>query len=51
MPLFRDRIEAGRRLAEEIRARNTMSAPMIVALPPGGVPIAGEIADALQLSK
>lgn len=48
MPLFRDRIEAGRRLAEELRARITATSPLILALPPGGVPIAAEIAAAVN---
>ncbi len=49
MPLFRDRIEAGRRLAEELQTRLDLTSALVLALPPGGVPVAGEIADACQV--
>jgi putative phosphoribosyl transferase len=40
---FRDRQEAGRLLAEEV-ARLGLDNPIVLALPRGGVPVAGEIA-------
>lgn len=47
LPLFHDRRDAGRRLAERLthlRARH----PLVLALPRGGVPVAHEIARALD---
>lgn len=44
---FRNREEAGRRLAEELE-RYRDSDPVILALPRGGVPVAYEIAKALE---
>ena len=46
---FRDRADAGRRLAEALRARFEGSGALVVALPPGGVPVARELARALGL--
>jgi putative phosphoribosyl transferase len=43
---FADRTEAGRRLAEKLKARNAPS-PVVLALPRGGVPVGYEIARAL----
>jgi putative phosphoribosyl transferase len=43
---FRDRREAGRRLAERLSGLQT-SSPLILGLPRGGVPVAFEVADAL----
>ena len=43
---FRDRAEAGRRLADVV-ARLDLSAPIVLALPRGGVPVAHEVARAL----
>jgi putative phosphoribosyl transferase len=43
---FRDRTDAGRQLALELAQRN-LDAPVVVALPRGGVPVAYEIARAL----
>jgi predicted phosphoribosyltransferase len=44
--LFRDRVEAGRQLAERLAVLN-LYRPLVLALPRGGVPIAIEIAKAL----
>lgn len=43
---FRDRSDAGRRLAEAL-ARYRDQAPLVLALPRGGVPVAAEVAAAL----
>jgi putative phosphoribosyl transferase len=48
MPLFRNRSEAGRALAERVRAVVSGSQPLILALPRGGVPVAFEVARALN---
>jgi predicted phosphoribosyltransferase len=45
-PLFADRCEAGRRLGEALRGLK-LAAPIIYALPRGGVPVAVEIGKAL----
>jgi putative phosphoribosyl transferase len=45
---FRDRREAGRRLAGELRAYANRSDVIVLALPRGGVPIGYEIATALN---
>lgn len=45
--MFRDRQEAGRKLAEEL-AKLGLADPVVLALPRGGVPVAAEIADALK---
>src|SRR5208283_1532978 len=44
---FNDRFEAGRKLAKAL-ARHRKQQPAILALPRGGVPVAAEIADALD---
>jgi predicted phosphoribosyltransferase len=44
---FRDRHEAGRRLADALAHRAPLHAPVILALPRGGVPVAWEVARAL----
>src|SRR6266508_24034 len=45
--LFRDRADAGRRLAERLQ-RYRAEAPVVVGLPRGGVPVAAEVARALD---
>jgi predicted phosphoribosyltransferase len=44
---FRDRASAGRALGERLRAEQ-LKAPVVVALPRGGVPVAAEVARALD---
>ena len=44
---FRDRREAGRALAEVVRSRE-LDAPVVFGLPRGGVPVAFEVATALD---
>lgn len=45
--IFRDRAEAGRRLAAEIAALE-LSDPIVLALPRGGVPVGAAVAEALS---
>jgi putative phosphoribosyl transferase len=45
--IFRDRADAGRRLAQRL-ARYADEEPIILALPRGGVPVAAEVARALD---
>lgn len=52
-PIYRDRRDAGRRLAQELgssarSARAWASPPLVLALPRGGVPVAYEVAAALK---
>ena len=48
MALFRDRRDAGRRLAEKLRSHAERAA-IIFGLPRGGVPVAAEVAEAFML--
>jgi predicted phosphoribosyltransferase len=48
MRTFRDRREAGRALAQELRVLSTREGVVVLALPRGGVPVAYEIAKALD---
>jgi putative phosphoribosyl transferase len=45
--MFRDRQQAGRKLAEELLKLKLVN-PVVLALPRGGVPVAAEIADVLN---
>src|SRR5258708_29185577 len=45
---FRDRHEAGRRLADKLSAYAKRPDVLVLALPRGGVPVAYEVARALQ---
>ena len=47
-PLFRDRIEAGRILAQQVKTAVRETRPVVLALPRGGVPVAFEVAQALD---
>jgi len=44
---FADRREAGRKLAEALKSLD-LNAPVVLALPRGGVPVGYEVAKALQ---
>jgi putative phosphoribosyl transferase len=44
---FRDRADAGRRLAERVRNLQ-LTSPIVLALPRGGVPVAAEVAAAIR---
>ena len=48
LPPFRDRHDAGRRLADALARRAPLHAPVILALPRGGVPVGWEVARALR---
>jgi putative phosphoribosyl transferase len=45
--IFRDRADAGRRLGE-VLSRESWDAPLVLAIPRGGVPVAAEVARALD---
>ena len=47
-PIFRNRSEAGRRLAEELMSSVQDSEALVLALPRGGVPVGFEVARALR---
>lgn len=46
---FKDRSDAGRQLAASLKAHRGWSDVLVLALPPGGVPVATEIARALDV--
>jgi putative phosphoribosyl transferase len=46
---FHDRVEAGRKLAERLKAYAQRSDVLVLGLPRGGVPVAYEVARALQV--
>ena len=49
--MFKDRIEAGKKLAKEIKKlkdENIIIDPVVIALPKGGVPVAAEVAKELN---
>lgn len=46
-PLFKDRRDAGQQLARTVRELH-LDTPLVLALPRGGVPVAREVADALD---
>jgi putative phosphoribosyl transferase len=48
-PLFKNRPDAGRQLAKLLQGMEKGKDPLILALPRGGVPVAHEIASALNL--
>jgi putative phosphoribosyl transferase len=45
---FRDRVDAGRRLADTVQQADLGARVVVLGLPRGGVPVAFEVADALQ---
>ena len=47
MKIFRDRSDAGRQLAEQLRRQPLKGTPIVLGLPRGGVPVAYEVAAAL----
>jgi putative phosphoribosyl transferase len=46
--IYRDRIEAGKRLAEHLKDYANRHDVLVLALPRGGVPVASEVANALH---
>lgn len=49
MSVFKDKAEAGRRLAEKLKELLGLESALVLALPNGGVPVAYEVAVALNL--
>jgi putative phosphoribosyl transferase len=45
---YRDRIAAGRVLAAQLKSSHRWHKPLVLGLPRGGVPVAAEVADALE---
>ena len=45
---FRDRRDAGRQMAEKLKAYTYRPGVLVLALPRGGVPVAFEVAQALN---
>lgn len=48
MPIYKDRIDAGRNLGAHLAAMTLGDDPVVLGLPRGGVPVAYEVADALD---
>lgn len=48
MTVFADRREAGRELGKALGRRTTARSPLVLGLPRGGVPVAGEVAKTLE---
>jgi putative phosphoribosyl transferase len=48
MALFKDRTDAGQKLAQKLLGYANRSDVIVLALPRGGVPVAFEVAKALQ---
>ena len=44
MPFFKNRTEAGQRLAERLASERLVAPVVVLALPRGGVPVAAEVA-------
>jgi len=49
MAIFKDRVDAGRKLAKELSEYANRSDVIILALPRGGVPVAFEVAKELNV--
>ncbi|MGF1500022.1 MAG: phosphoribosyltransferase [Elainellaceae cyanobacterium] len=47
--IFRDRTDAGQRLAQHLRSYSDRPDTIVLGLPRGGVPVAAEVAEALNL--
>jgi predicted phosphoribosyltransferase len=50
-PHFRDRTEAGRQLATHLKSYANRADVIVLGLPRGGVPVAHEVAQALQVDR
>ena len=49
MPFFKNRTEAGQRLAERLASERLVAPVVVLALPRGGVPVAAEVARRLPV--